>query len=358
MLQKKEIVLLGLHMGLGGAERVFSELSNEWVNMGYKVTVIQARPNTGIKNYKINSSIELIDLKFPKNGLRRIKQTKELINIMKNKKGAVVVAFMVQTQLLAALSSFFINNRIVCAERNDPARNPSNRLLRFGRNLTYELADICVFQTNEEKEYFSKRIQKKGYVIKNPLHPNLPKPFEGEKRKTVVAVARLEEQKNLPLLINAFEEFSKKHSDYTLEIYGDGSLKNALNDMIEKKGLKNKVKLMGFSMNVYSDINDCTMFVSSSNYEGISNAMLEALGLGLPTICTDCPAGGARETIVNNKNGILIPVRDEESLVNAMTSIADNPGIAEELSKNAIKIRDELDVKRIAKQWIEVMFNE
>ena len=93
------------------------------------------------------------------------------------------------------------------------------------------------------------------------------------------------------------------------------------------------------------------MFLLSSDYEGLSNSMIEALALGAPTISTDCLVGGARMMIENEVNGLLVPVGDEQAIANAMTLIADDKKTATRLSVNGIKIRERLSVSTICPQW-------
>ncbi len=351
----KEIVLVTFYIGNGGAERVFSELANYWVNNGIEVTIVQTRTFLGNIEYKINKRIQIENIEFSKGCFRRSKQIIDFVRLMRKKQNSVIIGFLPQTVLLTGIASLFLKNMLILSERNDPKRSPGKKLLRTGRDILFELGDKFVFQTNEAKEHFSKRIQRKSYVIPNPINPNLPEPFQGVRNKTVIAAARLEKQKNLPMLINAFSLFHESHPDYSLEIYGRGPLESELHELISDKGIQNNARLMGFSDDIYSKMRDCAMYVSSSDYEGISNSMIEALGLGLPTICTDCPCGGARETITDGVNGILVPVGDAQALYEAMCRIVDDPEFAEKLSQNAIKIRDELSVDKIANQWLEIM---
>ena len=97
------------------------------------------------------------------------------------------------------------------------------------------------------------------------------------------------------------------------------------------------------------------MFVSSSDFEGMSNSMLEAMALGLPCVCTDCPAGGARAVIKDGENGLLTPVGDSHALYLAMKKVAENPELAAKLSKNSVKIREEQSVDKIIKKWMELI---
>ena len=119
--------------------------------------------------------------------------------------------------------------------------------------------------------------------------------------------------------------------------------------------LDDKVVLKGFSNNVHKEIVNAMMYISSSDYEGISNSMLEAMAIGLPTICTDCPIGGARQVIKSQDNGILIPIGDVSALTNAMFKIVENKDFRDFLSTNAIKVRQIYDMENICREWEKVL---
>jgi len=124
-----------------------------------------------------------------------------------------------------------------------------------------------------------------------------------------------------------------------------------LKEYIRTKGLQNKIELNDFVQNIHQQIVKSSMFVSSSNQEGISNSMLEAMGMGIPTIVTDCPCGGARMMVNNNENGILIPVGDTYALYQAMKKIIEDPNFADKISKNALKINEKLEQNKICEMW-------
>lgn len=81
------------------------------------------------------------------------------------------------------------------------------------------------------------------------------------------------------------------------------------------------------------------------------------MAIGLPTICTDCPAGGARAIIKDHENGILVPVDDVQAMADAMKEVADNPELSEKLSINGTKIREVLSVDKIVNQWMEIIYD-
>ena len=186
----------------------------------------------------------------------------------------------------------------------------------------------------------------------------MPEPWQGEHKKEIIGVGRLEPQKNWPMLLSAFEKFVETHGEYVLTIYGEGPLRTELQERINNSAVLNvKVSLPGFIDNMYEVLNKSGIFVLPSNFEGLSNAMLESMALGIPTICTDCPAYGAREVIRDGENGLLIPVGDVDALVEKLCMVADDEMLASTLSRNSVKIREELSLNVIVEQWENVINN-
>ena len=208
-------------------------------------------------------------------------------------------------------------------------------------------------QTDDAAAYFSDKVTKT--VILNPVKEGLPEPFRGERRHAVACFCRLEKQKNLGMLIRAFAEFSRTHGEWALEVYGDGGEREALAALAGELGVGEKVSLMPGRHDVHEAVVDAGMFVLPSDYEGLSNSMLEAMAIGLPCICTDCPCGGARMVIRDGENGLLVPVGGERELAAAMTRVADEDGLAERLGAAAAGVRERLSSRAIAEQWSEVV---
>lgn len=98
------------------------------------------------------------------------------------------------------------------------------------------------------------------------------------------------------------------HPNYIAEIYGEGPLERELSEYIRAKGIEGAVFLRGFSKDVILEIASATMFVRSSDYGGMSNALIETVGMSFPCISTDHPIGGARTTIQDGVSGFLVPV--------------------------------------------------
>ena len=161
--------------------------------------------------------------------------------------------------------------------------------------------------------------------------------------------------------MDAFEKFNINFPDYELYIIGDPVGNDAegyidlVKERIEKTSCKNKIFLLPSRRDIHNEIRDYAMFVSSSDFEGMSNSMLEAMAIGLPVVCTDCPAGGARAVIKDGENGLLVPVGDSERLYLAMKRVAEDKDLAERLSQNAVSVRESQSLEKIIEKWMEII---
>lgn len=335
----------------GGSERAVSLISSELARRGHSVS-IACFPNND-NSYPIDDSIKIIKLKKYGDIFRDLFFRSYVIRkVIKKEKPEVTISFTTQKNVCTLLGSLFTKNIIIVSERNDPNRDPKKRVLRTLRKLLYRLSDGYVFQTEEARNCFSPEIQAKGTVIPNSLNDAMPPPYVGDRSKRIVTVGRLFPEKNLQLGILAFEEISKVFKDYHYEIYGEGPCRDELEKLISEHRLTDKVFLMGFSENVFDKIKDAQAFIFPSDYEGISNALMEALALGIPSISTDHPIGGARVLIRNGYNGFLVPVGDVDAMKEKMKWLLEHKDEAEEMGKNAVAYMNEnFNISSITDKW-------
>lgn len=270
---------------------------------------------------------------------------------------ATVISCMTVPNISTMMALQTLPNRAVFSDRTSPAFEypPDSPICALKRKY-YPRAQAAVFQTPEARDYYTWLPKTEKVIIPNFIRgEQFPPRFEGERRHEIVNFCRMHAVKNLPLLIDAFEIVLAHHPDYTLGIYGDGSIKEQLQALIDEKGLGNAVTLHPADLHIHEKVRDAAMFVSSSDREGISNSMLEALAIGLPTICTDCPAGGARMTIQPYENGLLVPVGDVQAMASAMEELIDAPALCERLSREAVRIKDRLTIDIIGKKWLQMI---
>lgn len=345
----KNIIFITNYFGNGGAATVMKIIAEEFLKKNYTITIISFSHDKNI--YNIDSSIEYINLssKYKNKLLKNIERIIKIRKILKKKKNSTIISFEYFVNMQVIIANFFLKNKLIISERNDPNNVGHNK--KNIRNFLYQYTDYLVCQTPDAKKYFPQNIQKKTVVIPNPIKSDLPKAHNGIRQKKIVNFCRIEKQKNLFMLVDAFKMITDKFNDYKLYIYGDGSEKENLQKYISQKELNDKIIIQEFCQNIHHEIKDFMMFVSSSNYEGISNSMIESMAIGLPTICTDCPCGGASMMIKDHENGILTPVGDTEALFNAMNEVIENEKLFNKLSKNGQKIKERLDSKKICDEW-------
>lgn len=339
----------------GGAERVVSVLANSFcqsenVEQVSVISVIEDKVTYPISDEVIYYAN---DTQYMRKIKRVVQRYKFLKDVLKRIKPDVVISFCTQINIYSIFAMQKLPGSLIISERNDPNNDPVQSYVRKFRNLIYRLCNAAVFQTPDAALYFKKIVKGPTTVILNPIESDLPARFEGKREKRIVSVARLTDVKNHQMLIKAFNTILKRHSDYILEIYGEGPEQEKLQKLIDSLQLQNKVFLRGFCTNVHERIRAAMCFVLPSNYEGISNSMIEALGLGIPTICTDCPIGGARIIIENNVNGVLIPVGDQKALEKALIKVIENEDFRERVSLKAIEVNKRLSAKNISREWIK-----
>lgn len=348
----KRILFLCHGAGNGGAERVITTLANSFAERNYSVQLVTT--NKSNNDYELNPKIEhkLVISNGCNSLFRTIDRVLQLRYYIRSYAPDCIISFSAIPNMQAIVANFGLKSKVIISERTDPSRYPTSYLGRAIRKFLYPMADWCVFQTEEAKEYFSQRIQNSSSIIPNPIRDNLPEPFTGRRENKIVGIGSLSEQKNWNVALKACEIFFKSYPEYTFDIYGEGPLQEQLQDIIDgNEYLQRRVKLRGFAPNVLEKILHAKIYISSSNYEGISNAMLEALAIGVPVICTDCPVGGARKTIEAGVNGFLVPVGDYISLGKTMIQLVEDEKLCENLSRNSIKIKEQLNLEKIINLW-------
>lgn len=349
----REIIFVTPNLANGGAERVTAVLASEFAERGCRVILAYMKDSRKI--YKTSGKLEEVYL-FPEHKTKLLRFAGKLLGLrrlLKAHPGAAVAAMLPYETLYTFLACLSLRRRAVYSLRNDPG-HMKTKLDWLIKTVIYPGAKAVVFQTEEARSCFRAAVWKKGIVIPNPLGP-LPEPSGNARKKEIAAVGRLTPQKNYPLLLAAFAKIHAKYPKWRLKIFGEGELKEPLKRLCARLSLESSVEFCGVVPDVAERIRDSGMFVMTSDYEGISNAMLEALALGLPCICTDCPPGGARAFIRDGENGILIPVGDEGALEAAMTRLIEEPGLAKRFSREAVKVRQKLEAKAIAERWERVL---
>ena len=335
----------------GGAERVVSVLANELVNTN-EVNIVLTSNNTDIA-YDLDGRISIHTC----NEKSILKTWLCVRKICKKTRPDIVVAFMSGCGIMSSLCLIGTGIPVIVSERNDPKKDRASlsSLIRFLGKISPIVTTGYVFQSEGAKSYYSRYIQEKSRIILNPLNvDDLPNREIDKIDNRIVTVGRLCPQKNQKMLIEAFAKSQAKEG-HTLHIYGDGPLRDEFESLINALGMKEKIFLEGNSRHVHEDIKNSKLFVFTSDYEGLPNALMEALAMGIPCVSTDCSPGGARMLIEDGVNGVIVPCGDVDRLSVEIDNLCNNSDKLLEFSEKSKTIRDNTRIEVIADKWMDFL---
>ncbi|MBQ8421367.1 MAG: glycosyltransferase [Bacteroidales bacterium] len=336
----------------GGAERVLSILSKYFTDYFEDVEYIMWTDAPVF--YKIDDRVRIVNLQQRYGCKNRLKELFAFRKHIKRNRPDLILSFLTPVNIMTLIATSGLNIKTIVAERNDPHCMPDNPLIRILRDVCYLKATGILTQTEYAKSYFKQPLLSKTHVIYNPVdmsESEVGSALSTPKKDILISVGRLIPQKNQKMMIDAFKLFHREHESYKLIIYGKGSHKATLSDYIHCQGLENDVILAGVVKDIWPILKDTKVFLLSSLTEGMSNAMLEALCLGLPVISTK--VAGATELIRDGYNGYLVNMNDVEDMSEKMAAIVDDESHAYNLGKNAATIYKSLNEGNIGPQWIE-----
>ena len=341
-MRKKKYLFVVPSLSKGGAERVVSILASELVKQNREAVVVtHFRAD---KEYPVNNDVKVVCLSnLNEAEYRKKMSTAYLVKLAGMLRREIIqqepdyiLPFLwttcVRTDL--ALMGSSLKGRVIQTVRNNPEVFPKNAMMKKYRNNLVRKSRLTIVQNNQQKQYFPETQWNKIKVLPNPVSSALSQieRREDESQFKIVGVGRLEAQKNFDLLIDAVADVSEKYGNVKLDIYGEGSMKDHLQEHIDCINLGQKITLKGRSSD-YSEIyGTASAFVLSSDFEGMPNTLLEAMAVGLPCISTDCPTGPS-DIIESGKNGILVPMGDRNRLSQEIENLIQQNEMRIDLSK-------------------------
>lgn len=353
----KSILFITNSLGFGGAEKMLTFVANSLFERGYAVSIVNLNNIPDYINARqqtVAEGIKVYSVRLPAGEKKNLYYVNAVKKAAREMNADVLVGFTCYPNVYASAVGKLLHIRSVMSERGDPDRT-------FGKGIKDKICrfvigtgDGGVFQTEGAMQYYGRGLQKRGAVIPNPIFVKgeIPAVTPSMREKTVVSVGRFDNvQKRYDVMLDAFKLFSEKHPDYVLKLYGKGDDEAQIRAWVADRGLTDKVRFMGLTAQPMQDIARDSIFLITSDFEGISNSLLEAMAVGLPCVSTDHTPGGARLLIQSGENGLLAPVGDAERLAAALCAFAEDGALAARCGENAKQVLERFAPPRIIDAW-------
>lgn len=221
-------------------------------------------------------------------------------------------------------------------------------------NIIIPKYDQFVVLTKEDEISWKQKVH-------NVKHISNILPFEKEGKaeltqKHVIAVGRLDSQKSFNRLIDIWALVTPKHPDWILDIYGQGKDFRKLQSQIDSYGISDTTVIHQPDQNIKDHYLNSSIFVMTSVYEGLPMTLLEANGLGLPSVCYDFPCG-PKDVIKDVINGFLVKDGDSNTFADRLLTLMENDNIRKRMGQEAYKMSERYSCKNIMCEWV-TLFNE
>lgn len=350
----------------GGAERVLSELANCWASRGHKASLITLSAPGTPSLYPLDPRVCLVQLNqlaavdSNVNILVRLKNiAKRIFRLRKALKVAkpdVIISFVDVMNITTILASRGLEIPVIVSERTHPAYYQLPAFYKKMRRMAYPWADRVICQTVSALAYFSWLPDAQKQIIPNWVRKAVLQKKESDiltPVRRIVSVGRLCKNKGFHTLILAFSELVLENRNLELIIYGEGTGRPGLENLIQRLHLTNHVFLPGTVRDINGVLHQADLFVFPSRYEGFPNALCEAMAVGLPIIASNC--SGTTDIVRDGIDGRLFPVGDVNRLTALLRELIEDPDQRAKLSQGARAISDRFSQASVLRLWDDVL---
>lgn len=360
------VAIITTNTGYGGAEKQVCFLANGLVERGHSVHIVNLNVFGSFLQAHTQTYDELVQIHTLRthlpSPLTNIEWISKTTRILRRTKAEIVIGFTFTPNYIAQRCGKILRVPAIISERGNPYYTIPDTWSHRLRVKWINHADGGVFQTEGAKAYYAEELQRKSIVIPNPIiKPDTIAPIRYDaSQKHVISIGRFDDnpQKRYDILLQTFAKFHAIHQDYSLLLYGSGPLKEQIKTWIQELHIEKAVQLKGVTKSAMQTLSEKGgIFLITSDYEGISNALLEAMAVGMPVVSTDHSPGGARLLIDDHKNGLLAPISDTQKLCDALCEYVDKPELAITCGRNAQYVLERFAPKKLLDRWNEYILS-
>ena len=339
----------------GGAERIVSEKASTLADdYGHEVTIVSIYKDKRPPSYPVAANVKIIslDIPFPNhegNAVKRlINRFSTLIHTVKKLNATLAIikpdaTFF--TMVVGALALPFAKNAGKRIYESHSARKFTPFHNFFFMMERHADTVVCLTEDDAQEYRHAKHCVVIPNFIEEPCHT-----VKDYSKKSAIAVGRLEEVKGFDRLIKMWKTIALAHPDWHLDIYGDGTEKDRLQERINKYNLSDKITLCGRSDNIQERYAEHSLHVMSSRYEGLGMVMIEANACGLPSVSFNFEYG-ASDILKDGENGLLVPQNDREMFIKAVEQLMDNENLRATMGKKAAIMAHRYYKENIIEKW-------
>lgn len=366
----KKITILALHLGYGGVENAVATLANLLCEK-YDVEILSVYRLYNEPVFKINDKVkiryvsnikpnkkEMIYYLKKKNfsmffkGLGAslktgyVKYIKTAIELRKLKTDVVISTRTVHNFLV----SNFVRKSIKKIAWEHNHHNDNKRYISSLVNSCKKM-NCLVTVSKELKDFYEEYLGKKVYFIPNCLD-NMPNKLSKLDSCNIISVGRLSKEKAFDDLLRLFKKVSIKHSNWHLNIVGDGMEKNDLLSLAKELKLGDKVTFHGYQDKDYINdlLLDSSIYVMTSKTESFGLVLIEAMSYGVPVL-SYTSAQGANEIIDDGKDGFLIRNRSEDDMIDKIDLLINDEKLRKKMGKEARIKSKQYSKENVLKSW-------
>jgi len=355
-----DIALVISDLGDGGAQRVLVCIAAQWARAGRKVTIVtQAGPEEDF--FDVPDGVDRLvagGLGASPNLWRRlIASFRRILLLRRTIRAAdapVVISFVGRTVITSIVACMGLSVRLIISERNDPSRQSLGWVWDILRRLLYRHADLVTANTTGALTALSEFVPSdKLALVPNPVA--VPTAVGDTRRRPIfLSVGRLTYQKGFDVLVDAFARVARELPDWRLQVVGRGELQAALKGQAARQRVGDRVDWPGLVADPTPYYSSAEVFVLSSRYEGMPNALLEAMNHGLSVIVTDV-SPGPLEYVRDGVSGLVVPADDPKRLAKAMVRLANDPALRHRLGSEAAACVEQLRPENVIDIWNRVV---
>jgi glycosyltransferase involved in cell wall biosynthesis len=359
------VVFLIHSLSSGGAERVTSNLANYWAKKGWNITIVTVAEKS-LDFYALHPAVRRVALdlavesKTPISAVvNNLQRAHALRMVLVKLKPDIALSMMTTANILLALASLGIKHTVcIGSERTYPPMLPLGKFWSGARAILYGRLNAIVALTQESAIWLQTHTSSR-YVAVIPNTATWPLPTQDpiltcseivNGKKILMAVGRLQEEKGYIQLINIFTNLSNQFSDWMLVILGEGEDRSALESLVNKLRMQERILLPGRAGNLSDWYQRADLYVMTSRFEGFPNTLVEAQAHGLPTISFDCDTG-PRDIIRHGVDGLLVPPGNTNDMEHALSTLMGNESLRSQFSEHAIDARVRFSMDKIAGMW-------